>query len=368
MQTASQHLSDEELLSELRAACAKSNAVTVHILRLLIDTEERRLYLVDACSSMFDYCVRRLKMSEGVAFLRLAGARAIRDFPTLAERVQNADLSLSTLARLRHHLTADNVEELADAVRGMSKRQVIEFLNARNATSSAGSRAGSRLRKLPRMKTANEMAPTVDREIEAVADMLYRLALTLDRAERDEVLYVRDMMMHRNPSGDLKTVVMSSVRFMRTELERQIHAATERPRRPTKKPALAKTGRIPAAVRREVFARDGHQCTYTNGKGDRCPATKFLELDHIVSPLHGGSNDPSNVRVRCSAHNLWHAENVFGKEYVRKKIHLSQLKSKTRSQKLSLKASLEATSSRKSSRRTPAAASKPPLRAPRAVA
>jgi 5-methylcytosine-specific restriction endonuclease McrA len=75
-----------------------------------------------------------------------------------------------------------------------------------------------------------------------------------------------------------------------------------------------------------VFARDGHRCTYTNKKGDRCPATARLELDHIVSPHHGGSNESDNIRVRCAAHNLWHAENVFGKKYVRDKIHLSQLK------------------------------------------
>ena len=367
MQTLSeQDLSDEALLDELRSACAQSNAITVHIIRLLIETESRRLYAVDACSSMFDYCVRRLKMSEGVAYLRLAAARAVRDFPTLAARVTSGDLNLSTLARLRQHLTSENVEELADAVRGMTKRQVIEFLHSRNATIPAGPTA-PRLRKLPRMKTANAMAPAPKREVEAIADMLYRLALTLDRAERDELLYVRDMMMHRSPSGDLKAVVMAGVRALRMDLEREIHAKTDRPRQSSKKPTLAKTVHIPAAVRREVFARDGHRCTYTNGKGDRCPATKLLELDHIVSPLHGGSNEASNVRVRCKAHNLWHAENVFGKEHVRKKIHLSQLKSKARRQERSVKPPID-TTLKSSGPRNGSLESKRPLRGPREVA
>lgn len=359
-------LSNEELLSELRLACAHSNAVTVYILRLLIETEDRRLYALDACSSMFDYCVRRLKMSEGVAYLRLAAARAIRDFPTLAERVKSGDLNLSALARLRKHLTSENVEELADAVRGMTKRQVIEFLHARTAP-VANSQTASRLRKLPRMKTANAIDPTLERDIEAVANMLYRLGLTLDRAEHDEILYVRDMMMHRNPGGDLKAVVMASVRLMRDKLEREIHAATHRPRRPRERTAGARTDRVSADARRKVFARDGHRCTYTNENGDRCPATKLLELDHIVSPVHGGSDDPSNLRVRCKTHNLLHAENVFGKEYVRKKIHLSQLKSKARRQGLSVKAPVDAASP-KARRRTQATAPKQPLRAPRSVA
>ena len=207
----------------------------------------------------------------------------------------------------------------------MSKRRVLEFLAARPPAGSVPPEP-ARLRKLPKMKTANAVEPTLERELELIADMQYRLGLTLDRAERDELLYVRDLMMHRNPTGDLKAVVMTAVRAIREELERQIHAQTTRPAQ--KAPSVTKTQGISRAVRRQVFARDGHRCTYTNKKGDRCPATARLELHHIVSPHHGGSNDADNLCVRCRPHNLWHAEQDFGKEYVRRKIHSSQLKSR----------------------------------------
>jgi hypothetical protein len=320
-----ERLSDEDLIKTLQRACADANALTLRIIYLLIETEDRRIYLVDACSSMFDYCVRRLNMSEGAAYLRLAAARLVRDFPTLARRIETGELHLSTLVRLRHHLTTENVEELANEVRGMSKRRVIEYLATRDRRVIAPARP-AKIRKLPKMKTANAVEPTLEREIELIAEMQYRLGLTLDRAERDELLHVRDLMMHRNPSGDLKAVVMASVRALRLQLEREIHAISTRPRRAAKAPSIAKTKGIPRHVRREIFARDGHRCTYTNKKGNRCPATSRLELDHIVSPHHGGTHDASNLRVRCRAHNLWHAENVFGKEHVREKIRLSQLK------------------------------------------
>lgn len=318
-------LSDVDLIANLQRACADSNAITLRIIYLLIETEERGLYLIDACPSMFDYCVRRLKMSEGAAYLRLAAARLVRTFPTLARRIESGELHLSGLVRLRNHVTPDNVEEIADAVRGMSKRRIIEFLAAREPRVTSPPRPG-KLRKLPKMKTANAVEPTLAREIELIADMQYRLGLTLDRGERDELLHVRDLMMHRNPSGDLNAVVMTAIRALRVELERQIHATSARPRRASKAPSVAKTDGVSRAVRREVFARDGHRCTYTNKKGERCPATSRLELDHIVSPVHGGSNETVNIRVRCRAHNLWHAEKVFGKKFVRDKIRLSQLK------------------------------------------
>jgi 5-methylcytosine-specific restriction endonuclease McrA len=318
-----ENLSDDDLLLRLRKACAESNAVTMRIVELLIETEDRRLYVADACTSMFDYCVRRLNMSEGAAYLRLAAARLVRKFPTLGPRLESGAIHLSALVLLRDHLTADNVDELADAVRGMSKRRVTEYLASREGPIAA-SPAPTTLRKLPKIKKANEIAAAPQREIELVNEMQYRLGLTVTREERDELLYVRDLMMHRNPSGDLKVVVLKAVRALREQLEREIHAKTDRPRRPS----LAKTKGVSRRARREVFARDGHRCTYTNKDGERCPATKLLELDHIDSPHHGGSNEPDNLRVRCRAHNLWHAENVFGKEYVRKKIaNSSQLKS-----------------------------------------
>jgi hypothetical protein len=77
-------------------------------------------------------------------------------------------------------------------------------------------------------------------------------------------------------------------------------------------------------VRREVFERDGAQCTFTDGEGSRCSARGFLELDHIESRALGGSSDASNLRVLCRAHNQLHAEEVFGREHVARQIHVRQ--------------------------------------------
>jgi 5-methylcytosine-specific restriction endonuclease McrA len=79
-------------------------------------------------------------------------------------------------------------------------------------------------------------------------------------------------------------------------------------------------------VRREVFARDGEQCTFTDDHGARCPSRTLLELDHIESRARGGSDEASNLRVRCRAHNVLHAEAVFGRAHVAARVHLRQQK------------------------------------------
>ena len=61
---------------------------------------------------------------------------------------------------------------------------------------------------------------------------------------------------------------------------------------------------IPAAVRREVWRRDGGCCSYVDPhSGRRCGSRFLLELDHIVPFALGGSAEPGNLRVYCAAHN-----------------------------------------------------------------
>ena len=71
--------------------------------------QERRLDLRAACSSMFDFCVRRLGMSEGAAYRRITAARLVRRFPCLLAVIERGELHLSTLVLLREHLNDTNV-------------------------------------------------------------------------------------------------------------------------------------------------------------------------------------------------------------------------------------------------------------------
>jgi 5-methylcytosine-specific restriction endonuclease McrA len=74
---------------------------------------------------------------------------------------------------------------------------------------------------------------------------------------------------------------------------------------------------IPAAVRREVWERDGGQCTYVNAKGERCQGRHFLQFDHRIAQALGGASTVENLRLRCAAHNALAAEQVLGVERVR---------------------------------------------------
>ena len=71
---------------------------------------------------------------------------------------------------------------------------------------------------------------------------------------------------------------------------------------PTAKPCAS--GRaIPAAVKRQVWQRDGGRCSYLDRRtGRRCNSRHLIEIDHIVPYALGGDADPGNLRLLCRAH------------------------------------------------------------------
>ena len=62
-------------------------------------------------------------------------------------------------------------------------------------------------------------------------------------------------------------------------------------------------GAIPAAVRREVWQRDGGRCSYVDPRtGRRCASRHLLEIDHRIPYARGGSAERANLRLLCAAH------------------------------------------------------------------
>lgn len=76
---------------------------------------------------------------------------------------------------------------------------------------------------------------------------------------------------------------------------------------------------IPARVRRAVFERDGARCTYVDASGQRCRASHRLEFHHLEPFAKGGEHEPTNVTLRCAAHNALAAEEDFGREWMQER-------------------------------------------------
>jgi hypothetical protein len=124
-------LPDQELLRSITRLTGSHRELTVALVVHLGEIEERKLHLVAGFSSLFEFCTKALRFSEGEAFRRILTARLGRRFPVVHTLLASGEVNLSTLELLRVWLTEANHAELLAAVAGKSKREVQALLAAR---------------------------------------------------------------------------------------------------------------------------------------------------------------------------------------------------------------------------------------------
>jgi histidinol-phosphate/aromatic aminotransferase/cobyric acid decarboxylase-like protein len=122
--------SNEVLLSQLDRIMSSGRRLTAELVAHLGEVEERRLHLEAAYSSMFDYCLRRLGLSEDEAYRRIEVARLARRFPALFPLLASGELSLTVAALLKPHLCVENHTHLIEAVKGKTATRAREALAA----------------------------------------------------------------------------------------------------------------------------------------------------------------------------------------------------------------------------------------------
>jgi len=120
-------LGDEELVRQLKRWVREDRELTATILVHLGEVEERGLFRDEGFSSMFNYAVRGLAMSEAQATLRIRAARVARKFPEALEMVVRGELHLSALCILAPVLSQDCLHLLRLA-RHKSKVEVYELV------------------------------------------------------------------------------------------------------------------------------------------------------------------------------------------------------------------------------------------------
>jgi hypothetical protein len=364
-------LSDAQLLDSLKTLCGQGRVVLARLLAHLVEVEERRLHLEAACPSMLQFCVQRLGMSEDEACRRIQAARLARRFPELLVRIERGDLTLSTMALLQDALTEATYEELVEAAAGKTKAEVRALLARRSPRPDvpAAITPISMQHAIPTLDVARVRAPAPAAasgpQLVPLSQTRHKVQFTASDELRKKLERAQDLLRHANADGDLAVVVERAVDLLLAKLEKQRLGKTSRPRhvdegvrqgarlavdghglevpsspedcdleyeriadeskgdkvvKAKADEAVGKPVSVSRATRRAVFERDGERCTFTDAEGRRCPATSWLELDHVLARARGGTSELGNLRVRCRAHNRLHAERTFGKEHVERAI------------------------------------------------
>ena len=348
--------SDRDLLIETERAAARERHATAALLALLAEVDTRRLYLGEGFSSLFQFATRRLRLSEPAAYGRITAARAARRFPVMLPLVDEGALSLTTISLLAPHLNDDNLSSLLEAARFKSKREVelivaalhpqpdirasIRMLPAvRRPAVITPAAVVPRVSKSPAPSLLNPAAtpfpaaidagsvtsssaatatttPTAVRRSDVVAPLgrrRYLIRMTVSEDTQRKFMRVRDLLRHVIPDGDPAAIVDRALTLLLAQLEQSKSGAVARPRTPARlqDPAGKRSRRVPAAVRRAVWARDQGRCAFIGASG-RCEETGALEFHHVVPFASGGATTVQNIQLRCRSHNEYEGALAFG--------------------------------------------------------
>jgi 5-methylcytosine-specific restriction endonuclease McrA len=344
-------LSNHLLERQLDTVVANEDTATAIVLDSVAEYDARKLYRAAGYSSMFMYCVRKLRRSEPAAYHRIRAACAAQRFPAIFDAVAEARLSLSAVVLLAPHLTEDTAQDLISAGTHKTLAEIKQLLAERFprpdvptsilpipalspavpitlvpgdqdvelSLNSVGMTIPERIELTSRSVPVPAVPAVEDRwTVKPLSPGRFDLRCTIDQETQDALRRAQDLLGHELPSGDVPQVLKRALLALNEQLDKRRSSATVRPRRRTG--CRSEDPRsVPADVQRAVWQRDGDQCTFVSADGHRCEERRFVELDHVDPVARGGEATVANLRVLCRAHNQYEAERAFGAEFMRHK-------------------------------------------------
>jgi hypothetical protein len=340
-----------ELAADLLRLLHREQGAMADFLVALAEFDDRRLWLKLGYSSLFVFLHRELGLSKGASHFRRVAAELIQRFPEVVEPLRNGRLCITSIVELAKVITPANRVEVMPRFFHASKQEakavaaeicpreavptravVTSVAPAATRTGPAAAPAGVRQESAEVRPVELALAPPPPAAppprtvAEPLTADLRRLHVTVSKRFMEKLEAARDALSHSHPGADVEAILEAG-------LDRLIERAAERKgctRPKAEKPSTAVTfakgargvGRkpvaapnprfIPAAVRREVWLRDGGRCQFRLENGELCGSTHRLQFDHLHPVALGGKSTVGNLRLACSAHNLLAARRVFG--------------------------------------------------------
>lgn len=138
------NLSDHELWTKTETAAREERAATTLLLHHLAEVGRRRLFAKRGFSSLFEYCVKALAMSEPQAARRVNGARLLADFPEIEAPLQSGDLKLTNISQAQVFFRKEKIvsqerkREVLQKLMHQSTRETEKILIAESSAPKAG--------------------------------------------------------------------------------------------------------------------------------------------------------------------------------------------------------------------------------------
>ncbi len=368
-------LSNEQLLARLPVLCSDERRATAEVIVYLAEVERRKLYLQEACSSLFAFCVERLGYSEQAALKRMRVARLYLELPQILDELKNGAIHLTGLFLLSGHLDEHNVESLLAEARGKTRRELevviarwfpkpdvlasITPLGAESTRLGIGAIAADSAKSEGPAETDGITYPGTSDcldltgiasgtiypgtseshgngrgrqaargRVQPLSAQSYRVEFTASADLKAKLEHAQNLLSHAVAPGNLGELFERALdELIAKETKRRQGAVSDKPR---KLRSLKEGSRhVPVSVAREVWERDESQCTFVDAHGRRCSEKRYVTLEHVDPHARGGPPSVHNLCLLCGPHNQDAARREFGEDHIQRKQREREAYSKT---------------------------------------
>ena len=312
-----------------------------HVLfEAVCEVDRYQVHAYFECSSLFEYCIKYLNISEAMACNMIAVARKSKQVPELKAAVMAGEVSVSTARKITPVINKDNSFEWIAKASTFTKAKLEKAVATERPQELVHDRAkyvsaerleikfGLDEKVMEKFKRAQDLvsqktksSASFEQTLEAVLDFYLDKNDPLKKAERN--IYKSERNDNKNKDSQVSVRAKSQSVPGQTKnsesanpsvsgqtqdpesLDLSVPGQMQDPEK-SNPPVPGQTRKpkryIPAAVQHQVLVRDQNQCTHRNHEGIRCPNTRWLEVHHIHGFAEGGSHSLENLATLCSNH------------------------------------------------------------------
>jgi hypothetical protein len=251
------------------------------LIRILQEVDESRLFLELSFTSLFQYAVKALELSEDVAYCFITVARKANQIPELRDAIDAGSISVSKAKKAVSVITPENQAEWLDKLKTSSSKEIereVARVNPKTATPESA---------------------------KYVSENRLELKMGISHVTLEQFKKVQDLESKRKARAvDLEETLQALI-TMYLEVKDPLKRAERvlKREKPEKELVLRRVGRTPirAIELHRVVLRDQGRCTQVEN-GKRCENQRWTEIHHIVPVARGGKNSSENLTTLCSAH------------------------------------------------------------------
>jgi hypothetical protein len=275
-----------EIHERALSAAREFKKAEASLISILQEVEESRLFLDLGITSLFQYAVKSLGLSEDVAFNFITVSRKAKQMPILQEAILSGVVSVSKARKVASVLTLENQSDWIEKIKTCSSKTLereVAKVNPREATPEQTKYVSENRLEL-KMGISQEMLEQLKRVQDLESKRTARAVSMEEALQALLSLYLET----KDPQKRAERVLKNAAKRPVSRREKQL-SQSDNPRA------------IPAWQKHQLIARDQGQCTHRDNE-KRCENRRWTHTHHIIPRSVGGDHSLENLTTLCSVH------------------------------------------------------------------